>query len=142
MRGQKDTGPACATCGTDTYYASNGACVVCAKTKHAAWRNKNNKRWSDITRKAAKRLRAKDPDKYRQKRWTSLGLAPPPRPRPETCELCHQASEKVLVYDHCHTTNAFRGWLCNSCNTGLGMFRDDPALMRHAALYIERKGAC
>ncbi len=31
-----------------------------------------------------------------------------------------------------------RAILCSECNTGLGKFRDNPALLRAAALYLER----
>lgn len=40
--------------------------------------------------------------------------------------------------DHCHVTGKVRGITCRKCNMGLGTFRDDPAIMRRAAEYIEK----
>ena len=46
-----------------------------------------------------------------------------------------------LHADHDHVTHRPRDLLCGRCNVGVGMFRDDPALLRAAAEYIERHRA-
>lgn len=39
--------------------------------------------------------------------------------------------------DHCHTTGKFRDLLCSNCNSGLGLLKDNPDILRKAALYVE-----
>lgn len=52
------------------------------------------------------------------------------------CEIC--GSKENLRWDHCHKTGNFRGTLCNSCNLGLGSFKDDPVRLVKAAEYIKK----
>jgi hypothetical protein len=52
------------------------------------------------------------------------------------CLICRE-SEATSV-DHCHATGRIRGILCRACNAGLGLLRDDTALMRAAAAYLKK----
>lgn len=60
------------------------------------------------------------------------------------CAICSQSPKpdgiraaNRLHADHDHVTGSIRALLCNNCNNGIGRFRDDPALLRAAAEYIE-----
>lgn len=59
------------------------------------------------------------------------------------CFLCGEplvvGSKKrdAACADHCHRTGKKRKILCRPCNAALGCFRDDPALLRLAATYLE-----
>src|ERR1035437_9724474 len=39
--------------------------------------------------------------------------------------------------DPCHTTKKIRQLLCHRCNIGIGMFKDDPDVLRRAARYLD-----
>ena len=43
-------------------------------------------------------------------------------------------------FDHNHATGGFRGLLCHGCNTSIGHLKDNPALIRRAAAYVEANG--
>ena len=40
--------------------------------------------------------------------------------------------------DHCHKTKKIRGILCQKCNRGLGLFKDNPFMLIKAAKYIKK----
>ena len=55
------------------------------------------------------------------------------------CAICKTSpSNYNLSVDHSHNSGNIRGLLCVPCNTGIGSFRDSPAFLRQAALYLER----
>ena len=45
---------------------------------------------------------------------------------------------KALAIDHCHETDIIRGLLCQKCNIGLGHFKNNPKILRIAAIYCEQ----
>ena len=47
-----------------------------------------------------------------------------------------QRTKNPFRLDHNHGTGEFRGFLCDSCNTGLGKFGDDPDLLARAIEYL------
>jgi hypothetical protein len=60
------------------------------------------------------------------------------------CAICEQPETmtyrgvvKQLCVDHDHVTGEVRGLLCAACNFAIGKFKDDPALLRAAAQYLE-----
>ncbi len=55
------------------------------------------------------------------------------------CAVCRRAP--AVHVDHDHRTGRVRQLLCFGCNGGLGQFRDDPAVLRAAAGYVERHQA-
>lgn len=54
------------------------------------------------------------------------------------CGLKQEDSKKIFHVDHCHITDMVRGILCRSCNTGLGFFKDNSAILDNAKKYIKR----
>lgn len=57
------------------------------------------------------------------------------------CAICGTDNPGVqgkqhFFIDHCHTTGAVRRLLCNSCNSGIGHFREDPVLLVSAVHYL------
>jgi len=91
----------------------------------------------------SRRQRAKHPD--RRAAWklgVSEAFIAELRKRFPVCEVCSRPSmrrNRRLHIDHDHQTGAIRGVLCGDCNNALGYIRDDPALLRALADYIEAR---
>ena len=58
------------------------------------------------------------------------------------CAVCntdlveHKNMHNAAHLDHDHTTGLARGVLCNGCNAGLGMFKDDTKRLQSAIDYL------
>ncbi len=62
------------------------------------------------------------------------------RPKPFSCEIC-AGNAGGIVFDHCHASGKFRGWICGYCNRALGFAEDSPSILRLMAQYLERFSA-
>ncbi len=95
-------------------------------------------------RAAQEKRRKADPEgqKVRYARWRSKRegelTAIAGRSRPALCEICHEFNLRI-VFDHCHASGEFRGWLCDRCNRVLGTVKDSPELLMALRDYL--KGA-
>jgi hypothetical protein len=57
------------------------------------------------------------------------------------CAVCgYKFGQKKgdMHVDHCHTTGAVRGLLCNECNTGIGLLRESAEIMQSAVKYLNQ----
>ena len=58
------------------------------------------------------------------------------------CPICRKRSivgvTANIVLDHQHSTGAARFFLCDSCNTGLGRFKNGEDYLKNALAYVEQ----
>ena len=58
------------------------------------------------------------------------------------CLICRtilifgSSGEKNACVDHSHKTGKIRGILCSACNTGIGLFKESPKLLKRAIGYL------
>lgn len=94
-------------------------CLRKSDLEHPEWREThNNKRFI--------RLYGIDLQFFRNEAWAQGGK----------CFIC-QRSDRGLVPDHDHRTGRFRGVLCRSCNSALGMLGDCEDGVKRALLYLQ-----
>ncbi len=57
------------------------------------------------------------------------------------CAICSKRMyARDCHVDHDHETGKVRKLLCHTCNIGLGMFKDNIALLARAIVYLEEHG--
>lgn len=60
----------------------------------------------------------------------------------EKCAICRESHNNTsanthhFFVDHDHVTGEVRGLLCATCNVGVGMFRDNPEVLKRAIQYL------
>lgn len=56
------------------------------------------------------------------------------KPKDKPCRVCDR--KVPLVFDHCHKTSLFRGWICKDCNAAIGKVGDDLRGVERAYTYL------
>ena len=72
---------------------------------------------------------------YRKYRLTPKDVAQLRAHQDDRCAICREPQPQHL--DHDHATGGVRRLLCQRCNHGLGLSRDDPHLLHAAAFCVE-----
>ena len=108
------------------------------------WAAKNRDKMAEYYR----RYREKHPDRVRRvqsnySRKRLYGLSPEAfttriEEQEGRCLICREVVGTKLSVDHNHVTGEIRGLLCGLCNSGLGMFKDNPARLTAAIAYLRR----
>jgi hypothetical protein len=60
-------------------------------------------------------------------------------PDSNVCDCCGIICTEKLVFDHCHDKLKWRGWLCRSCNVGIGMLGDNISGLKRAIKYLKKE---
>lgn len=112
-------------------------CKACKAAISTAWFKKNSERHTKSQRSRTLRRYGLDSASYAEMFAAQNGQ----------CAICgtskmqvdyRNGKPKPMFIDHNHVTGRVRALLCSQCNTGLGLFRDDPKLLRAAIAYIEK----
>lgn len=103
------------------------------RNKHGVIRRPScNRCRTDIDKRAPKSSQAKQKEKERPEKGT-----------PFKCPICQKRSivgiTAKIVADHDHHTGNIRDFICDSCNTGLGRFKNGKNVLIDALHYLEER---
>lgn len=159
------SGKPCRRCNTTEKYVNNCGCVECSKTiyqpsaevrkryEHSV-KGKNVRKkinqsdaqkervWEyNNTSKNTQKYYKNNPQKYLEYRLQKYNLSLDQYTRllqeqNNCCKICCANISDDNHIDHCHLTGNVRGLLCRSCNTGLGLFKDNPMFLKNAITYL------
>ena len=129
-------------------YGKDGVCSSCKQCQNKLKKEccaKRRDHYNKIAKESQKRRRLKNPKLGRTEHLKhSYGLSLSDfdllvSQQSGKCAICG-ANTKLFV-DHSHDSLVIRGLLCNKCNLGLGLFNDNPELLKQAAEYLKRIGS-
>lgn len=89
---------------------------------------------TDVDKRAPKTQQAKQAEKQRPATWSYF-----------KCPICQRRSiagvTAKVVADHDHHSGNIRDFICDSCNTGLGRFKNGENYLMNAVNYVKDKDA-
>ncbi len=106
-------------------------CKICTIVSSQNWKKNNKEKYEENKLKSRLNKYGLTLEEYDTLVEKQKGL----------CAICGRKESipnKSLSVDHCHNTGKPRELLCNKCNTGLGMFKDDIKIVENAIKYLER----
>lgn len=119
-----------------------GICRKCNTFRASQWIKNNRERFNKKCRERGdhKKQSKRDRELVRKYGITGKQYDEILEEQKGVCALCKElrltGNQKRMHVDHDHKTKKVRGILCQSCNTGLGKFRDDTELLKEAIKYL------
>lgn len=133
-------------------YAESGVCMACSivLTPENWWPSLyvSNYQKCKACRKPEMQQKYQREKEYLGRKWqlekyglTSEQLNELENKQDHKCAICKKTNmkegvRKRLCVDHDHQTGRVRGLLCDSCNRGIGLLKDDPDLLEVALQYL------
>lgn len=117
-------------------------CHVLKATQHFD-KNQTDAKGRSTTRPSCKTCRKNiDGVKLTAKEKRKLDSIRPKGKSVFTCPICKKRTivgvTANIVRDHDHKTGKGREWICDSCNTGLGRFKDDVEFLQRVIDYLNK----
>ena len=111
-------------------------CTACRVAYNKAYRAKNKTKVLEIERKSKLKMTygitVEQYDALLSKQDGKCAICAAKKPGGRT---------KMFFIDHCHSTGKVRGLLCMRCNTGLGLFLDNPKFLLNAISYLKENSS-
>lgn len=123
---------------------SKKICNVCHKLKKTTEfvKNQNAKNNRSVRRPSCKDCRTKMEGVGISRTDRVEWLKKKPHNEPFECPVCKKRTiadvTSKVVLEHDHRTGKPGGWICDSCNTGLGRFKDDVELLKSGIEFLKK----
>ena len=135
----------CKTCletkTTDLFYKNTGKkgfranCKTCHNKANQQWKLDNPDRAKELFNRGNKKRFGLTPEQYEVMVKSQNGV----------CAICQ--TQDILAIDHDHSCCpenlkscgfCIRGLLCGKCNRAIGLFNENPEILRSALIYLEK----